>query len=223
MRIHPFFMPILLIVGLLGTTFTAQALGFWTTSGRDAVDVTKLTPADLKGWMTLQQVIDGLPISQTVLYQVGGIPSDTLPSTALKDMEAVVSVTTLREKLTAYFGGTTTSSASVQAVATPTSVATPKPTGVAGATATAKAVTGETHTTPTPTPSGQVLPADQIKGKNTLKEVSQQCQVPMDKFLAGLKLDPKTDPNTAIKDLISAGKLTEVTEVQKVVATLQGK
>ena len=90
MRIHPFFMPILLIVGLLGTTFTAQALGFWTTSGRDAVDITKLTPADLKGWMTLQQVIDGLPISQAELYQVGGIPSDTPPSKALKDMEAVI-------------------------------------------------------------------------------------------------------------------------------------
>jgi hypothetical protein len=226
MRIHPFFMPILLIVGLLGTTFSAQALGFWTTSGRDAVDVTKLTPADLKGWMTLQQVIDGLPISQAELYQIGGIPLDTPPSTALKDMEAVVSVTSLRDKLTAFYGGTTmttTSSASVQAVATPTSVATPKPTSVAGATATAKAVTGETHVTPTPLPSGQVLPADQIKGKNTLKEVSEQCAVPLDKLLAGLKLDPKTDPNSAIKDLISAGKLTEVTDVQKVVATLQGK
>jgi hypothetical protein len=67
------------------------------------------------------------------------------------------------------------------------------------------------------------LPADQIKGKDTLKQVSEQCAVPLDKLVAGLKLDPKTDPNIAIKDLVSQGKLTEVTDVQKVVAALQSK
>jgi len=221
MRINPFFMPILLIVALLGTTFTAQALGIWTTSGRDAVDVTKLTPADLKGWMTLQQLIDGLPISQADLYRVGGIPSDTPPTTALKDMESVVSVTTLREKLTAYYASASpmTSGGTAQVAATPT----PQATSIPGTTATAKAASGETHATPTPLSAGQVLAADQIKGKNTLKEVSEQCRVPLDKILAGLKLDPKTDPNITIKDLIDQGKITDVTDVQKVVATLQGK
>lgn len=218
MRVHPFFMPILLLVGFLGTTFTAQALGIWSTSGRDTVDIANLKPADLKGWMTLQQVIDGLKISQSDLYALAGIPADTSTDSALKDLEAIISVTTLREKLTAYANGTTT-----LALATPTLIATPKPTGVVGATATTKAAAGETHATPTPLPPGQVLPADQIKGKNTLKEVSEQCQVPLDKLLAGLKLDPQTDPNTAIKDLISSGKLTEVTDVQKIVAELQKK
>lgn len=216
MRVNPFFMPILLIAGLLGTTWTFQAMGIWTTSGRTAVDVANLKPADLKGWMTLQQVIDGLKISKSDLYALAGIPADTSTDSALKDLEAIISVTTLREKLTAYANGTPAS-----AIATPTPLAAPKPTGIPGATATAKAATGETHATPTPLPSGQVLPADQIKGKNTLKEVSEQCQVPLDKLLAGLKLDAKTDPNTAIKDLISSGKLTEVTDVQKVVAELQ--
>jgi hypothetical protein len=218
MRINPFFMPILLIVALLGTTFTAQALGIWSTSGRSAVNVTKLTPADLKGWMTLQQVIDGLPISQVKLYQIGGIPADTPTTKALKDMESIISVTTLREKLTAYYtGAAPTTNASAPVAATPL----PQPTTAPGATA--KAASGETHATPTPLPSGSVLPADQIKGKNTLKEISEQCAVPLDKLFAALKLDPKTDPNIAIKDLVSQGKITEVTDVQKVVATLQGK
>ncbi len=220
MRINPFFMPILLIVALLGTTFTAQALGIWSTSGRDAVDVTKLTPADLKGWMTLQQIIDGLPISQAELYQIGGIPANTSPTTALKDMESIISVTTLREKLTAYSAGTSpTTNAIAPVAATPT----PQATAIPGATATAKAASGETHATPTSLPAGSILPADQIKGKNTLKEISEQCVVPLDKLLAALKLDPKTDPNIAIKDLVTQGKITEVTDVQKVVATLQGK
>jgi len=55
----------------------------------------------------------------------------------------------------------------------------------------------------------------------TLKEVSEQCQVPLSKILEGLKLPANTDPNTAIKDLVSQGKITEVTDVQKVVAELQ--
>lgn len=222
MRIHPLFMPVLVIVGLLGTTLGAQALGIWSTSGRDAIDVTKLTPADLKGWMTLQQLIDGLPMAKEELYKVGGIPSDTAPTTALKDMETVISVTTFRAKLTAYYSGATSPiTTTVQSAITPT--ATPKPTGVAGATATALAASGTTHATPTPLPAGQVLTPDQIKGKHTLKEVSEQCQVPLDKLLTGLKLDPKTNPTTAIKDLIAAGKLTEVTQVQQVVTELQKK
>lgn len=213
MKVNSFLMPILLIAALLGTTFTAQALGIWSTSGRDAVDVTKLTPADLKGWMTLQQVIDDLPISQTDLYRIGSIPADTPTSTALKDLEAVISVTTLREKLTVPSNSTT------NILATPTREATPIP----SATATAKALSGEAHATATPLPAGQVLPADQIKGKNTLKEVSEQCAIPLDKLLMELKLDLTTSPTTAIKDLIAQGKISDVTDVQKIVATLQGK
>lgn len=213
MKVNSFLMPILLIAALLGTTFTAQALGIWSTSGREAVDVTKLTPADIKGWMTLQQVIDGLPISQTDLYRIGGIPADTSTSTALKDLEDIISVTTLRGKLTVPSSNTT------EAITTPTSQATPIP----GATATAKDLSGEVHVTATPLSAGQVLPANQIKGKNTLQEVSEQCAVPLDKLLAELKLDLATSPTTAIKDLIAQGKITDVTDVQKIVATLQGK
>jgi len=43
MRINPFFMPILLIVALWNNVHR-QALGIWSTSGRDAADVTQLTP-----------------------------------------------------------------------------------------------------------------------------------------------------------------------------------
>ena len=61
------------------------------------------------------------------------------------------------------------------------------------------------------------------QGQNTLKKVSDQYAVPLDKLLAGLKLDTKTDPNTAIKELIAQGKFTEVTDAQKVLAALQAK
>jgi hypothetical protein len=181
--------------------------------------MTKLTPADIKGWMTIQEVIDGLKVPPEWVYEAGKIPANVPATTAMKDLEKVVpgfETSLIREELTKKLSGT-----SAPVITTPTPVATPKPTGVVGATATARATTGEVHATPTPLPVGQAMPADQIKGKHTLKEVSDLCRVPLDKILAGLKLDPKTDPNTTIKDLISAGKITEATDVQKVVAELQ--
>ncbi len=219
MRVNPFFMPIIIIVALFATVFTAQAMGQWSTSGKSAIDMTKLTPADIKGWMTIQEVIDGLKVPPEWVYEAGKIPADVPATTAMKDLEKVVpgfETSLIREELTKKL-----SSTSAPVITTPTPVATPKPTGVVGATATARATTGEVHVTPTPLPVGQAMPADQIKGKHTLKEVSDLCRVPLDKILAGLKLDPKTDPNTTIKDLISAGKITEATDVQKVVAELQ--
>jgi polyferredoxin len=41
--------------------------------------------------------------------------------------------------------------------------------------------------------------------------------------LGGLQLAPNTDPNMAIKDSVTQGKIAKVTGVQKVVAVLQAK
>lgn len=133
MRVNRFFMPILVIVVLLGTTFIAQAAGFWSTSGKDSTDLEDMTAADLKGWMTLQH----------------------------------------------------------------------------------------TGTGSTPLPPGQMLPANQINGRMTLRDVSDQCGVPLDQLLATPNLPPESDPNAAIKDLISQGALSEVTAVKDAVAKLQ--
>ena len=215
MRINPFFMPTILIVALLGTTLTAQAFGVWSISGKTAVNLEKITPADLKGWMTLQQVVDGLQISKEQVYAAGKIPADVPLTTPLKDLEKLVpgfETSVLRDALTKELGGTTTT------------VATPAPAVAAtpAATPTHAAGTG-TGVGPTPLPAGQVLPANQIKGSMTLRAVSEQCAVPLAKIREGLKLAPDTNPDTAIRDLISQGKLTEVTQVQSVVAALQGK
>src|SRR5512138_1645130 len=104
MRVNRFLMPVIVIVALLGTTLIAQAAGFWSTSGRDSIDLESMTASDIKGWMTLQQVIDGMEISKEELYPVGGIPLDTSPETALKDLEGSVpdfEISTLRDKLAA--------------------------------------------------------------------------------------------------------------------------
>ena len=224
MRVNRFLMPVIVIVALLGTTLIAQAAGFWSTSGKDSIDLENMTSADLKGWMTLQQVMDGLNLSKEELYALGGIPLDIPAETALKDLEGVVpdfEISTLREKLAAP-------SNPIEPAAPIEPAPQPTPQPIATATHT-QSVTGTLHTGdgtgtgPTPLPPGQILPADQIKGRMTLREVSDQCAVPLDQLLAALNLPPDTNPNFALKDLANAGQIAEVTVVKDAVAKLQAK
>ncbi len=102
MRVNRYLPPILVMVALLAPVAIAQAAGVWSTGGRTAVNVATLKPADIKGWMTLQQVIDGLGISQEQLYAVAHVPADVPPSTALKDLEPLIpdfSISVLRTDL----------------------------------------------------------------------------------------------------------------------------
>jgi hypothetical protein len=226
MHVNRFLMPVIVIVALLGTTFIAQAAGFWSTSGKDSIDLESMTAADIKGWMTLQQVMDGLKISKEELYAVGGIPLDIPAETALKDLEGVVpdfEISTLREQLAAPANP-------IEPLApiepTPQPTATPQPASTPEHT---PPITGTLHSSdgtgigPTPLPPGQLLPADQIKGRLTLREVADQCAVPFDQLLIALNLPPDTNPNVALKDLINAGTLPEVTAVKDAVAKLQAK
>ena len=222
MRVNRFLMPIIVIVALLGTTFIAQAAGFWSTSGKGSIDLENMTSADIKGWMTLQQVMDGLKISKEELYAVGGIPLDIPTETALKDLESIVpnfEISTLREKLAAP-----ANPIEPLAPIEPTPLPQPTTTPIH-----AQSITGTLHTGdgtglgPTPLPPGQVLPADQIKGRMTLREVADQCAVPLEQLLAALNLPPDTNPNLALKDLANAGQISEVTAVKDAVAKLQAK
>ncbi len=209
MRVNPFFMPIIVIVVLLGTVFAAQAAGFWSTSGRDTTNLAQMTPADIKGWMTLQQVMDGLNIAQEELYALASIPASVSPTTALKDLEPLVpgfEVSTLRDALTARLGSTGNAAPAASTVVPTQTAIAPPPMPAATAAATT---------------SAQVLPADQIKGKMTLKEVSDQCAIALADLMSALKLPADTDPNVLIKDLVAQGKLAEVSAVQQAVTDLQ--
>ena len=77
--------------------------------------------------------------------------------------------------------------------------------------------------TPTALPPGVTLTVDQIKGSMTLRQVSEQTGVPLGAILEALKLPADAGVDTAHKDLISAGKLTEVTQVRDAVTRLLGK
>lgn len=224
MSVNRYWMPALLLVVLLGTAFGSQALGVWSVSGRTAVALDQLAPADIKGWMTLEQVANGLAISLEDVYRIGGIPADVAPETALKELEAVVEVSTLRELLAAYLEGDDASLPEETASeASPPIEPTALPTAAAP---TSTPVAPPQHTGdgagPTPLPAGQILPASEIKGRMTLREVSEQCAVDLAALLAALDLPSDTDPETQLKALTQGGLLDEINQVQEAVASLQG-
>jgi hypothetical protein len=104
MRVKSIFVPIIVISALVGSVLLASAAGAWTVTGRSAVDLGALAPVDIKGWMTLQQVIDGVPIAKEELYGLINIPGDIPTTTALKDLEKLVEgfeTSAVRDALTA--------------------------------------------------------------------------------------------------------------------------
>jgi hypothetical protein len=94
----------LTLVLFFGTIQIAQYVGLWSVSGKltaagAPVALTGADPAEIKGWMTIQQVLDAYPVEQAALYERFSIPTDTPPSTPLKELEDVApdfSVTDLR-------------------------------------------------------------------------------------------------------------------------------
>ncbi|MEO6063576.1 MAG: hypothetical protein ABIQ99_16725 [Thermoflexales bacterium] len=226
MRVNPLIVPLLFVFVLLGSVFGSQQLGLWSVTGRTAVDVTNMTAADLKGWMKLTEVMHGIRISKTDLYDLMKIPADVPETAALKDLEKIVpefETSTLRDALTAR-------AAPAPAQIAPTPLAPVAPTIQPTARITGADALSATHATddglrPTPTalPPGVTLTVDQIKGSSTLRLVSEQTGVSLGAILEALALPADVGVDTAIKDLISAGKLTEVTQVRDAVTRLQGK
>ncbi len=105
MKVNPFFAPAIVIGVLVGIVFGAQAAGLWSTSGRTAVNLQQMAPADVKGWMTLQQVSEGVGIPRDELYALAGVPADVPATTALKELEQLApgfEVSALREALADY-------------------------------------------------------------------------------------------------------------------------
>ena len=240
MRVNPVFVPLLFVFVLLGTVFGSQLLGLWSVTGRSAVNTANMTAADLKGWMTLTDVMTGIKISKPELYDLMKIPADVPETAALKDLEKIVpgfETSTLRDALTARgaVAPAPVQAAPTAVAPTPVAPAPVAPAPVAPAIQPTVRITGTgalsaTHAsddglrpTPTALPPGVTLTVDQIKGSMTLRQVSEQTGVPLGAILEALGLPADVGVDTALKDLISAGKLTEVTQVRDAVTRLQGK
>ncbi|MBP8292090.1 MAG: hypothetical protein KAX65_04915 [Caldilineaceae bacterium] len=236
MRVNKWLVPTLALILMMGTVGVAQANGWWIVSGKEMVNVEALTGgADVKGWMTLQQVADGVDIDTATLYAQLGLATDIPPETALKDLEKIVEgfeVSVVRDVVDGVLGKAPAAAAepvAVEATPVPTVVAaTAAPTPTAQPT-TAPAVEhapqGEGAGAGTGTGEEGVPPAVtsalDIKGRHTLREIADATGIDLAELLAALELPADTDPGTAVRDLVEAGLVSEVDEIRTAVAELQ--
>ncbi len=78
---------------ILGTVQVSQVMGVWSTSGKSISSGQKIMPKgenteELKGWMTIQDVLTAYGLTKEEMYARFSIP-DTVPVTAqLKEIEA---------------------------------------------------------------------------------------------------------------------------------------
>lgn len=244
MHVNKFVAPLLAIALFVGTVAVAQATGYWIVSGKQMVDVENLSSSsDLRGWMTLQQVSDGLGIEQAEMYTLLGIPADIPAGTALKEMETLLpgfDMTGVRAALADYLGEASSvvagEAANTEPVTTlpPTLQPTPQPSPTPQAPPTETASTLSTpveHTPqadgigdgtgPTPVAEGELLTGVDVKGKHTLQEIADQAQVPLAELLAALNLPADSEPSAAVRDLVEQGQIADVDAVRAAVTALQ--
>ncbi len=212
MNVNRFFLPVLMLVALFGSYLVGKATGFWQVSGRQMLDTGGMSSgSDIRGWMTLEQISEGYGIPLQQLYALLELPASIPASTALKDLEQSLEgfeVSVVRTAVDGYLAGGAQLEAPIIAP-TPTSAA-PE-----GGSPVEHMPSGE-GSGPAPLQPGEVLPGDAIRGRHTLQEIGDQCQVPLPDLLEALGLPADTDLHTAVKDLG-----VEVMLIRQAVTTLQ--
>jgi len=109
-RISPFAYGILVLAVFAGVIGAGTASGSFLTTGRTTAGGERVAPqgvtvTEIKGWMAVGDVATawGVPLAEIVA--AFGLPVDTAPATALKDLESdLFSVTALRDWLAARTG-----------------------------------------------------------------------------------------------------------------------
>lgn len=188
MKVHRYVLPFVLIASLFGSVVVAKAVGYWSTSGRTTVVLDESGVADpegIKGWMTLADVSEIYGIPEAELRSRLGLPADLPASTALKDIEAIVSgfeVSAVRDAVTAYRAEL--------------SGATPEPQATAVAPA-------EPTETPSETPASTASSTEEIKGKNTLAEVASMYGIPVERLVAEAGLPADVDIKAPLRDIVA--------------------
>jgi hypothetical protein len=240
LRVNRYFLPILAVLALLGSVWVAQAAGLWQTSGRGEVLLDQSgqpDPQGIKGWMTLDDISSTYGVPLPDLYLLIGASDDVPPETALKDLEKLVpdmEVSSVRAGVAAYltglwvpadgrYGGewapeeppppTVTASPTVA----PTEVPSAQGTAVDHVPQGQGDGSGEGFVLPQ---DGSRLPGSEIKGRMTLQEVVDYCQVPLDYLVVELGLPEDVDTALRMRDLANQMGI-EVVTVREVVEGYQ--
>ena len=227
-RVNRYLLPIIAVLTLLGSVWVAKAAGAWQTSGRGAILLDEHGQADpegIKGWMTLNDVSETYGVPLDALYTMIGTGSDVPPETALKDLEKLVEgmeVWAVRAGVAAYQAGIWTpedgrySGESIEEAPEPTPTPEHVPQGTGEGRGQGQGE-GEGFSLPE---DGSRLPASEIRGRMTVQEVVEYCQIPLDVLVAELGLPKDIEPRLWMRDLANQYGI-EVTIVREVVEQYQ--
>ncbi len=85
---------VLSVALVVGTVKAAQAVGFWQTSGKldakgNAIVATGKDPSEIRGWMTMSEVLKAYNLTKDEVYAAFSIPTTVTEATALKDIESL--------------------------------------------------------------------------------------------------------------------------------------
>jgi hypothetical protein len=229
-RVNKYLVPVLGVLALLGSVWVAKAAGAWQVSGRGVILVDESGEADpqgIKGWMTLSDVSSVYGVPLDALYTMIGAGPEVPPDTALKDLEKLVpgmEVWAVRAGVEAYQDGNYTGEADEEP-APPTPTPTPEPAPSAdehvpqGSGEGRGEGQGEGFALPQ---DGSRLPGSEIRGRMTLQEVVDYCQVPLETLIAELGLPGDIDTQLWMRDLANQYGI-EVTTVREVVDRYQAE
>ena len=93
MRLNPVIYGIIVVGLFLGTIYTAQAVGFWSVSGKvnaegEKVQATGTNVAEIKGWMTLDEIATAYKVPVEDILAAFNLPGDTPPTKQIKELES---------------------------------------------------------------------------------------------------------------------------------------
>ncbi|MBN1399303.1 MAG: hypothetical protein JXA74_00605 [Anaerolineae bacterium] len=214
MKANRWIVPLVTLALLFGSVGLAKALGWWQTTGAKLSTVGDVTPDDIRGSSSLADLSVAFDIPTSEIFSILGIPDTFPPETQLKDLETYNEVGTVRGLIAEHLGLpwewdeehapiTDQGEAAADAGVTPTPA--------------------EEHTGPTPLPAGSTLPAAEIKGRMTLREVSQGTGMPLDELYAALNLPRELDADTALRDISAQVAGFETSVVREVVEAYQAE
>lgn len=236
-RVNKYLVPVFAVLALLGSVWVAKAAGAWQVSGRGVILVDESGEADpqgIKGWMTLSDVSSVYGVPLDALYTMIGAGPEVPPDTALKDLEKLVpgmEVWAVRAGVEAYQDGSWTpedgryTGEASEEPAPPTPTPTPEPAPSAdehvpqGSGEGRGEGQGEGFALPQ---DGSRLPGSEIKGRMTLQEVVDYCQVPLETLIAELGLPGDIDTRLWMRDLANQYGI-EVTALREVVERYQAE
>jgi hypothetical protein len=233
-RVNKYWVPVIAVLALLGSVWVAKAAGAWQTSGRGVILVDESGQADpegIKGWMTLYDVSSVYGVPLQALYTMIGADPEVPPKTALKDLEKLVEgmeVWAVRAGVAAYQEGSWTPADGrytgeaieepSQPTPTPTPVHVPQGDGEGRGEGYGEGE-GEGFALPQ---NGSRLPGSEIRGRMTLQEVVDYCQVPLETLIAELGLPDGVDTGLWMRDLANQYGI-EVTTMREVVEQYQAE